>query len=214
MKRKVHLVGEMGERFGNTFEVYADTLEHVFSCIDSNVEGFKHYITECYTNNLGISISVEDEEIQEVEKVLLPLKKGDITMAITPAGAGGDSGIFEVLLAAVMFIFNPYAGVKLTTAAMKINAFLYTTVMTSLASKGMQKLMAPDPAEDEDEPTNYLYQGSDQNIISGDPVPILYGELIIPGQNISMFTQNGKSMSNPVHKMDSAGNIDVSNEGS
>ena len=41
-----------------------------------------------------------------------------------------------------------------------------------------------DPAQDKTEngDESYLFNGNQQNIVSGDPVPVLYGRLRIPGQ--------------------------------
>ena len=46
-------------------------------------------------------------------------------------------------------------------------------------------MMAPDPATDGDQESSYLFNGAEQNIIQGDPVPVLYGQLRVPGQPIS-----------------------------
>ena len=56
----------------------------------------------------------------------------------------------------------------------------------NLAIAGLQEMMAPDPSVDtqvNDEA--YLFNGAQQNIQSGDPVPVLYGRLKVPGQPIS-----------------------------
>ncbi len=212
MNRKIYLVGELGKKFGPTHSIYAETFEDVFKCLDANTEGFKHYLADAKKNNLDISIHVNEEEVTDPNDILLgSLGKGDITMGIIPAGAGGD-GFLETLIGAVMLVFMPQFA-SLTATQAKIAKFVYTTVATNLMATGLQKMMAPDPAEDEDEPTNYLFQGPDSNIIEGDPVPVLYGELMIPGQPIGMYSQTGTSLSNPVHKVDTDGNIFVSNEG-
>ena len=55
----------------------------------------------------------------------------------------------------------------------------------SLGMQGLNELMAPDPSGDGDQESSYMFNGSEQNIIEGDPVPVLYGELQVPGQPIS-----------------------------
>jgi len=55
----------------------------------------------------------------------------------------------------------------------------------SLGMQGLNELMAPDPSGDGDQESSYMFNGSEQNIIEGDPVPVLYGELRVPGQPIS-----------------------------
>ena len=51
--------------------------------------------------------------------------------------------------------------------------------------------MLPDPATDQDEPTNYLFSGDANNAVEGDPIPLLYGELRVPGRPISINMING-----------------------
>jgi hypothetical protein len=66
--------------------------------------------------------------------------------------------------------------------------------------------MAPDPAVDNSNPTNYLFNGATENAVEGDPMPILYGELRIPGNPISMeFIQGQVGATN---------NVSISEEGS
>ena len=55
--------------------------------------------------------------------------------------------------------------------------------------------MAPDPAVDQDAPTNYLFSGGANNAVEGDPIPIMYGELRVPGRPISVdIAQGGNSI--------------------
>jgi predicted phage tail protein len=56
---------------------------------------------------------------------------------------------------------------------------------TNLAMAGVNQMMAPDPSTDSDSEQSYLFNGAEQNIIEGDPVPVLYGRLRVPGQPIS-----------------------------
>ena len=50
---------------------------------------------------------------------------------------------------------------------------------------GLSQVMAPDPATDADQEESYLFNGNQQNIVEGDPVPVLYGRLRVPGQPIN-----------------------------
>ena len=65
----------------------------------------------------------------------------------------------------------------------------------NLALTGMQQLMAPDPSVD-DGPENYLFNGAGQNIQEGDPVPLLYGELRVPGRPVSVNISVGQPVIN------------------
>ena len=63
----------------------------------------------------------------------------------------------------------------------------------SLGMTGLNEMMAPDPSVDIDEEQSYLFNGNQQNILEGDPVPLLYGELQVPGQPINFETENSSA---------------------
>ena len=50
--------------------------------------------------------------------------------------------------------------------------------------------MAPDPSTDNQQDESYLFQGAGQTIVEGDPVPVLYGKLRVPGRPISFEVKN------------------------
>lgn len=63
----------------------------------------------------------------------------------------------------------------------------------NLALGGLQQMMAPDPSTDNEQDESYIFQGSKQNIVEGDPVPVLYGELRIPGRTVSFHTRSERT---------------------
>ena len=65
------------------------------------------------------------------------------------------------------------------------------SMTTNLALQGIQQIMAPDPAVDQDNPTNYIFSGGASSQVEGDPVPLLYGELRVPGRPIAVDIRNG-----------------------
>lgn len=188
MYRNVYLLGSLGEQFGDKITVYANTLQEVVKLISVNRPGFDTYLKDCIDNNIGLAIEVEEEELDPTKMdILLPLKPGDITISALPAGAGGDDKPWlQILAGVVLFMINPALGAKATFMD-KLIFNAVNTLAASLVSRGIEALMAPDPAEDEAEPTNYLFNGQSQNVVEGDPVPVLYGELKVPGTPISIF---------------------------
>lgn len=80
----------------------------------------------------------------------------------------------------------------------------------NLAMAGINQMMAPDPATDGDQESSYLFNGAEQNVIQGDPVPVLYGRLRIPGQPISFEIAGVNSRINSLG-FDSIGNSIASN---
>ena len=73
-------------------------------------------------------------------------------------------------------------GISVSTTAMQLGLGL---IAVSLAMQGIMQMMAPDPAVDQAMPETYLFNGPEQNVVQGDPVPVLYGRLRVPGQPVN-----------------------------
>ena len=62
----------------------------------------------------------------------------------------------------------------------------------NLAMTGLTEMMAPDPEGDKDQQSSYNFNGLEQNVIEGDPVPVLYGRLQVPGQPVNFEVTNAR----------------------
>ena len=232
MQRKIYLEGELGEKFGTNFTVHAENMQEIFRCIDANHDGFKKYLIDCHEKNVGFVIDVADKNIQHEPELLLPLKEGDVTVTVVPAGSKGFGKILAAIAVVALVVAAPYMmgavqtiGTTSTVGGMTVvgssttlgsftlgQALAQGTLMqtigaglaasgtlgtmamglaTNLAMTGLSEMMAPDPAKDTDQESSYMFNGAEQNVIEGDPVPVLYGNLRIPGQPIVFDTITG-----------------------
>jgi predicted phage tail protein len=214
MERKVYLVGDIGDKFGRTHSVHADSFSDIMKCIEANNPTLKSYLLNAHEAGVGFTIEIEGKAEEHEEDLLLPLKPGDVTISAIPAGSkSGGAKIFAALV--LTFFVLPmigagsFVGPGMTTmegigAALATTAGKATAMLAlNLAMTGMQQLMAPDPSVDEG-PENYLFNGSGQNVQEGDPVPLLYGELRVPGRPVSVDIRVGEPANN--HNMPSLNN--------
>ena len=204
MRRNVYLEGELGERFGRKFVVDTDDYSEIFKCISANRPDFLPYIRKCHEDDIGFILDTEEGSIG-TEDLIIPVTKGDITLSIAPAGA--KSGIAKILAAIAIVVIIIYApqlfgavkGAGLTAtgatsfaAGLNVYGQMAALFAAQLALAGIQQIMAPDPAVDQDSPTNYLFSGGASNAKEGDPIPLLYGELRVPGRPISVEVIQGR----------------------
>lgn len=210
MMRNVYLEGEMGEKFGTGFQVNAPKVSDVLRCIECNHSSFKQYLIKCHEENIGFEIDIANSKIDYTEELLMNLKEGDVT--ITPLPAGSKSGGGKILAAIALIALAVAMPTLLTTTGQVtlgggigassatvgtsyVGTFLGLQASTiqlglgalavNLGMTGIMQMMAPDPATDGDQEQNYLFNGNQQNIVEGDPVPVLYGRLRVPGQPIN-----------------------------
>tara|TARA_B100001250_G_scaffold376791_1_gene365326 strand:- start:7212 stop:7877 length:666 start_codon:yes stop_codon:yes gene_type:complete len=185
MLRKVYLEGELGEKYGKVAEVKAESVREVMQYLQANHDTInKYFIDSTEQRNIGFTVKIADTYVDDDRELLLPFDKGDIIITPTPMGAkGAVKVIVGVVLVIVGILVSP-TNPKLGYALISMGANL---VMT-----GIQEMMAPDPSTDAEteEEEGYIFQGAEASIIEGYPVPILYGELRVPGQPITFDVQN------------------------
>ena len=208
MQRSVYLQGELGERFGHKFIVNTDNYADIFKCINANRPGWLPYVRKCHEEDIAFIVETEDGAIDQ-DDLLIPIAKGDVTISLVPAGS--KKGIGKIIVAIIMIYIMYQTGINVSSGGAESWMFAASTtgkigVITwkgiaaiqftaSLAIAGIQQIMAPDPAVDQDNPSNYLFSGGANNSVEGDPIPIMYGELRVPGRPISVdIAQGGNSI--------------------
>lgn len=200
MLRNVYLEGELGQKFIPHFEMEFTKPAEVFQCLNANFDEFRSYLIKKYEEDVGFHIEIAGNEIEDPRELLMEIREGD--MIITPLPAGSKGGVGKILVAAALTvatvgigsaILGIQGGFSSVAAFVKAAGAVGATLggklalgfAMNMAITGLGEMMAPDPSTDADQEQSYLFNGAEQNIIEGDPVPILYGHLRIPGQPIS-----------------------------
>ena len=196
MKRKIYLDGELGERYGKELTMNVSSFAEVFRCLEANYPDLREYLIDCHEKDIGFMCEVAGAPLTDEQELLLLYQEGD--MYISPQPMGAKSGGMKILAAIAIVIITiiaiQYLGPEGGYASLEgfgllaANTAFFTAI--NLALTGIMQLMAPDPATDSEQDESYLFQGSGQTIIEGDPVPVLYGKLRVPGRPISLSVQN------------------------
>ena len=207
MKRKVYLEGELVENFGKELTMNVNSFSEVFRCLECNYPEVRKYLIDFDEKNIGFVCEVAGNPLNNEAELLLEYKEGDMIIAPLPMGSKSGGGkILAALAIAALIIINPggafytkeLAAVGTGTGAQGAS-FAYTlttpgliaaSIGVNLALTGVQQMMAPDPSVDNDQDESYLFQGTGQTLIEGDPVPVLYGKLRVPGRPISLHVRN------------------------
>ena len=203
MLRNVYFEGEMGHKFLPHMQIHCETPAEVFRCLDANFPDFMSYLVEKHEEDVGFHIEVAGEELEYVEECLMTIGKGDIIITPIPSGSGKGFGkILAAIAIVVLTIGTAGFTAPFTTAAFgsvaaggavggiltgSLMAKIATGIALNLALTGLAEMMAPDPSVDSEieAQQSYLFNGPQQNIAQGDPVPVVYGRLRVPGQPIS-----------------------------
>ena len=220
---KIYLQGDMALRFGESFTFTGDRVQDALRCVYANRPDFKEYLIECHEKGYNFVVDTQDTDIDTPEEYFLPVLKGDVIISAIPAGSG--SGFGKILAAAAIFalIFLPIPGLaaaggqSLAGAAqsgsflLKAGVYIGTGIATNLAMSGLAEMMAPDPSVDQED-EGYLFNGSERNIAEGLPIPLLYGELRVPGYPVSFeLLQSNRVLEQSQSVPSAEGNIVLQN---
>jgi predicted phage tail protein len=183
---------------------------------------------DCLDKNVDLGMKCQGKDIDQ-ENLLYKLNEGDITLAIVPAGS---KKAFKIIAAIALFVYAPQlAGYGTQTVGTTVvggggatmgmggvalveGSATALTVIQSLAINlgmaGLAELMAPDPSVDDpaSAPSDYLYTGSASVSNKYDPIPVLYGELRVPGKLVDFNVTNGIFL-NPTNVQEANGDISV-----
>ena len=191
--QRVILLGDMGQRFGETWEMNVDYIRDIFKLIGCQREGFNQYLVDCHENGTNFTMQRGEEFVGEEE---LHLSVGNEDIIITPIPAGSKSGIGKILLAIAIVVAvivipgamaaaasfgTASAGSAMAAIATSTVGMMAISVATSLALQGLSQMMMPGPEIDKETPDNYLFNGTSEHIKEGLPVPLCYGEMMVGG---------------------------------
>ena len=219
---QVKLLGELGDKFGSDWTSESNSVRDIFRLIDCQVDGLKEYLAECQAKNIGFTIQNGDDFIEDAEDLVMPVLKDTVIITAVPAGSGKGLGkiIAGLLILGVMF-FTPF-GAQFFTASIQGGAVTGTAaglgggasvaalsgsavtvtgltnlgaaVMmlgTNLALSGIAEMTAPDAGKGNDD-ESYFFNGAENNIEQGAPVPLLYGKMKIGGTPIAQGFAPGR----------------------
>lgn len=235
MHRNIYLEGALGDKFGHRHRICADTYTDIFKCIESNRPAFKNYVLECVQKNIGFTVQ-EGSIFKDEDTLRDPIKDEDIIISIVPAGSKGVGKIIAAIViayVAIKFGQPQLAGADKIAAAEAAGGteaalqaafdgaraasfgsntkLALLSVSANLGLTGVAEMMAQDPSVDSNESNQYLFTGDADALQEGDPMPILYGELSVPGRPISVEVINGHYQ-DPTTILDYNNNLTIASE--
>lgn len=170
VRTPIILHGELGDRFGERFEIVAPTPAAAIRCLKANFDEFPRFIHESESLGMPYLITVNGEFISN-DQLFGPVY-GEIEFH--PAVAGGGGAVPKLLigggLIAASFFMPAAFPLAIKTGLVSLGA--------SLALQGITQLISPPRKPTEDK--SFSIVNSFNTSPQGTPVPILVGEFFIP----------------------------------
>lgn len=191
--RKVYLHGSLGDKYGKEFTLNVTTAGEAIRALAANFPSFMKDLRD------GAWHLVRGKEIDrglsldESQVATFRLGKGDLHIAPFIAGSK-RGGLLKVILGVVLI----GAAFALTGGALAapimgggglLGGITGTQVAlfgAAIALAGVSSLLAPEEeSEEEDGSSSFTMSGPGNTYDQGNPVPLVYGEVITGGQLIS-----------------------------
>ncbi len=179
---KVKLLGELGRKFGRSYQFMALNPKEVLSALSNQIEGFSDYLRGAHENGVFFKLVTADPEGIDYNECMMPCETLVIAPVITGAGGSGMS-IGKILLGVVLIglAFIPGIGVAATGAlAGKFTAIgsALFGIGGALLFGGIAELLTPTPKKPKENEQSFLFDRAVDLTSQGFPIPLLYGKFL------------------------------------
>lgn len=181
--RTVRLYGKLGARFGRRFELAVASPAEAIQALCVQLNGFRRELLESKDKGVAYAVFVGKRNLAK-EELELPPGRGEIRIAPVLVGSK-RGGILQTIIGAVLVVVGAvvsYFGGGLGAPLMKFGA--------AMMLGGVIQMLSPQPAglSARDSPENgasYNFNGAVNTSAQGNPVPLLYGEMMVGSAVIS-----------------------------
>jgi predicted phage tail protein len=183
---QVKLLGDLGRRFGRSYEFVAESPRDVISALSNQLQGFKQYLCEAHERNVAFKLVDDDPDGMGYENAVMPCRRLIIAPMVIGGGGGAGKillGIGLIALSFVSFGTTAFAGVgaafaKGAAAGTAAGSMLAFKIGGALLFGGIAELLAPTPSEDNGRAESFLFDRAAERSVQGTPIPLLYGRYL------------------------------------
>jgi predicted phage tail protein len=178
---KVKLLGELGRKFGRSYEFMANSPKDVMSALCNQLDGFKQYMIDAHEHGIGFKLINDDPDGMDYSNVLMGCNR----LVIAPiVSGGGTMGRILIGVALIALAFVPGVGsIALATfgkTATTLGSVLFS-IGTGLVLTGIASLLTPPvetPKGDAERKESFLFDRATELTSQGAPIPLLYGRFL------------------------------------
>ena len=192
MIRDIILYGEARKLFGKKYRLDVESPAEAIKALSMMVDGFREWLLKNKDEKFVVTVNGKSIE----ESMLTARGEGDITIRVASIRARKGGGAFGIIAGLALIAFtwwNPFTWVATTQST------LYA-VGAGLVLSGAAMMLSPQlkPSDDKDDGKLKSHTfGIQENSGQGDPVPVVYGEIlakpVVISSGISTITTIGIS---------------------
>ena len=188
--RTVRLYGVLGARFGRVHRLVCNSTAEAVGALCQLLPHFQQFLYDSKDRGLGYACFIGKLNIGE-KQLHYPVGDEDIRIAPVILGAG-RGGLFQIVLGASLILAAPYlAGAIGWSIGSIIGIYTYAPMLGwALLMGGVSQLLTRQPqglvgVAAVENGASYHFNGPVNTTAQGNPVPVLYGEMIVGAATVS-----------------------------
>jgi predicted phage tail protein len=217
--KRIHLLGNLGEKFGPLWRANCSTVSEALRLIECQCPDFKKYLIDVVEQGTNFAVRTGEELLETGEELFMNVTEDDVYITEVPVGSGGWGkiivgailiiGAIAITLAtgggAAAGLGAAFAQVGATYGVFaQVGIIMLASIGLNLIMAGVNELLMPKP--DKGKQGGAFFSGPINTIKQGQPVPLLYGELIVGGAPISVaYTKSRTATTGYVYSDATAG---------
>lgn len=188
MYKTIRFHGVLRERFGKEWRLEVSSVKEAMRLLAVQIQGLEHFMLNAHKQ--GLRFAVFTDKRKTISEKEIDMQTGSELIRIIPIveGAGGDSGLINTLLGAVMVVVGVLVTVGTLGGGAAVGAGLIGAGVGMMLG-GIASMLMPeaqtDDANSDGNKANKGFGGAVTTVGQGNPVPILYGQREIGGFIIS-----------------------------
>lgn len=192
MIRDIILYGEARKLFGKKYRLDVESPAEAIKALSMMVDGFREWLLKNKDEKFVVTVNGKSIE----ESMLTARGEGDITIRVASIRARKGGGAFGIIAGLALIAFTWWSPSLWVFA----NQSVLYAVGAGLVLSGAAMMLSPQlkPSDDKDDGKLKSHTfGIQQNSGQGDPVPVVYGEIlakpVVISSGISTITTIGIS---------------------
>lgn len=186
MMARVFLHGHLGEKYGRQFSLAVHSAAEACALLAANFKGFT---ADMLAHRHGYFFKIDGNSVENIaglrEKHIAP----EIHIVPVLSGAGGDNkggGLIAIAAVIAIAAYTGYIPTEYVNFAYGVAANLAMSGVNQMLMAGtVQPEGGNDELTGETNKASYAFSGPVNTVKQGNPVPVLYGRLLVGSQIIS-----------------------------
>jgi predicted phage tail protein len=183
MLKTIKLYGILAKKFGKEFRLDVENTREAMRALSVQVPGFEHFMLHAHEQGLEFAVFQDKQNISESE---IDMSTSAKVIKIVPRvmGAGGDGGIIQTILGAVLIVVGVLVTIGTLGGGAPLGAALIGAGIGMMIGGIAMMLMPKIENQDENQDGNRAnkgFGGAVTTVAQGNPVPVLYGQREVGG---------------------------------